>query len=143
MQEKHKETGNCDNIRGDYTNLQLVYKAKMFMFAVISIATVVQTRNDFHSLVIGSCTYSIGIVFDFLVVLLTNNGPKIKKIKWSKVSFGLALTVFGGGLVLLFSSYEPQGYTELLLTWVIRICMVAVGLLGPYTELAFNRPNDD
>lgn len=143
MRKEHKETETCDNIREDYTNLQLVYKAKIFFFSVISIATVLQTRNDFHSLVVGSCTYSIGIVFDFVVALLTNNGPKINKIRWCRAAFALTLVVLGGGLILLFSSYEPLGYIKALLSWVIRICMVAIGILGPYTELALNRPNDD
>lgn len=144
MQEGHKETEDIKTIRKDYTNLQLVYMAKLFLFIIIAVAAVVQTRNNFHSLAVNACTYSIGIVFDFIVVILTNNGPKTKNIYRVKIAAWIPTCTLGMGLIILFSSYNPpQGTLKYILSWSFRLLMIAESILGPYTELSLNKPNDD
>lgn len=144
MQEGNTEKNSeIKKARGDYTNFQLIYGAKLFFFTVISISTIIQTRNDFWSLVVGSCTYSIGIVFDFLTSIFINNGPKVKKMKMKKAAFGLTIAVFGGSLILLFTRYIPDDNLKDIISWILRISIFTIGILGPYTELNSNKPNDD
>lgn len=144
MQEGHKGTEDIGNIRRDYTNLQIVYIAKLFLFIIIAVAAVVQTRDSFHSLAVNACTYSIGIVFDFIVVILTNNGPRTKNIDRVKIAFLIPVVTLGLGLIILFGSYDPDsGLVEDILSWSIRLLMISESFLGPYTELSLNRPNDD
>lgn len=144
MQEGHKGTEDIGNIRRDYTNLQIVYIAKLFLFIIIAGAAVVQTRDNFHSLAVNACTYSIGIVFDFIVVILTNNGPRTKNIDRVKIAFLIPVATLGLGLIILFGSYDPDsGLVEDILSWSIRLLMISESFLGPYTELSLNRPNDD
>lgn len=144
MQDGHKETDENNNIRKDYTNLQFVYGLKLFMFVVIALSAILQTRNDFHSLAVNACTYSIGIVFDFFVVIFSNNGPKTKNIKLVKIATSVPIIALGLGLIILFSSYNPNNeLIKLILSWLIRFLILSESILGPYTELSLNRPNDD
>ena len=130
-------------IRDDYTNLQIIYGAKLVLFTVVSITTILQTLNNFHSLMVGAFTFSIGILFDFLVTISMNKGPKNKLSKLSKVAFGATIVVVALVLVLLLSQYNLPEFPQKIITWITRIEMGYCGIVGPYTERALNRPNDD
>lgn len=146
MQQEKKETENSndnDVMRKDYTNLQLVYGAKLCIFTIVSIATILQTLNNFQALIAGGFTYCVGILFDFVVIIFTNNGPKTKHLLLCKIALGITVFVVSIPVVLWLSNYRLSEEFENVFSWIIRVSMVCCGILDPYTELKLNKPNDD
>ena len=69
-----------ENERKNYTNLFPVYLAKLVSLLAIAIVTIALSNGELVTLAIGAFTLVVGICFDFLIIALSNNGPK-KKIR--------------------------------------------------------------
>lgn len=146
MQQESKELENSsgnDVGRKDYTNLQIVYWAKIIVFTIVSVATVLQTLNNFQALTAGGFTYCAGILFDFVVIIINNKGPKTKHMLLCKIALGITIFVISIPVVLWLSSYNLSEELENVFSWFIRVSIICCGILDPYTELKLNKPNDD
>lgn len=149
---ENKENTN-ENSNGDtatltvgtviFTILQNLYMFKMITFAVVAVFTVWKS-GDWDSLLIGAFTYSIGILFDFSVVLIQNAGPKERKITIISrlfvglifASLALIVCYFMGGEQMSETLYKKM---KLL----VFILMLLFGIAGPAMEIYANRPKND
>lgn len=143
MQERNEKKDENKKPRNDYTNLQDIYTVKIVVFLVIAVITLLQTRDDFFSLMVAAFTYSAGIVFDCWISIKTNNGPKTKTKVIKRIPLTLSLITCGGGLAFALGGWIPPEELEAWIAGVTRALMLSVGFLGPYTELQSNKPNDD
>lgn len=132
-----------EELRKDYTNLQGVYWAKLAVLITVALIVIVQSWYDVRGLLVAACTFAATILFDIIVVKLSNKGPKTKHKNWCIALLVLVIIVLIGTLVLLISDYIPTGLLANVISWCLRILMIFLGICGPCTELVFNKPNND
>lgn len=132
-----------EELRKDYTNLQALYWTKLVTLTVFAFVTIFKSVNNIRELVVGAFIFSATILFDIIVVILSNKGPKTKHSKWCIALLVIVIIVLAGAAVLLLSDYVPQGIYESIIAWFLRLLLIFIGVCGPYTELTFNKPNDD
>lgn len=135
-----------DKKRDDYTDLSLIYMFKIFALAVVIIAGISIPFNDLKSLLITAFTFLIGVIFDFIVILCKNKGPKIRlRIRVTKG----AIIIMAIGIIICIVSmmYLLQyGTIEKSISEGIRfyLCFAMIcGIISPVLELMINKPNDD
>lgn len=143
VQEGNENKDEKKKPRNDYTNLQYIYTGKIVVFTIIAVITLLQTRDDFFSLMVAAFTYSAGIVFDCWISIKTNNGPKTKTKGIKRIPLILSLITCGSGLAFALGGWILPKELEVWITGVIRVLMLSIGFLEPYTELRSNKPNDD
>ncbi len=132
--------------RDDYTNLSIIYWLKIVALIIVVLAGIIVTFDDFKSLLITAFTFFIGVIFDFIVILMKNKGPKIKlRIVVTKgaifiVTVGIIVSILC--IIYLLNHETIDQFILLSIKFYIYAAMLC-GIISPVLELIINKPNDD
>lgn len=128
------------NTNDNYTNLTGTYIYKFIAFGGVAALMLWQSKT-FSTLLIGSISYLIGILFDLLIIAQTNNGPKLKMRK--SFSYILHYFLMAAIVIMLFfliGNVISDETVQRILTFIIYILVVGYTILGFVMEIISNRP---
>ncbi len=132
-----------------YTDLRWVYFIKLVALEMVSIVTIVMSK-DFKTLLLNSLIFLVGICFDFFVSAHSNNGPllKVRKI-FSSIAFGILFIAIAASIAgiaqleTVVSYLRDKKDLEKGVMDIIRTIMCCAGISGPLIELISNIPQND
>lgn len=132
-----------------YTDLRWVYFIKLVALEMVSIVTIVMSK-DFKTLLLNSLIFLVGICFDFFVSAHSNNGPLLKARRiFSGIAFGILFIAIAASIagiaqletVISYLNYKKE--LENSVMNLIRTIMCCAGISGPLIELISNIPQND
>lgn len=129
--------------REDYTNLKGIYSAKAVVQLIVGSGVLYAAYSDFNLLPSSALIYLTGTLFDLLIAISMNRGPKYKMalvifkiFKWINI-VAVAFLAF----IVLYKVDISEWHQAVF--WTIGVVMVCLGIISSVVELILNRPNDD
>lgn len=124
-----------------------VYIAKCVALLGVAVIAIVTSSSE-KTLLLGTLTFVIGIIFDMLV--LSKSNP-LSDIWWIILVQWLITIIIGvvafvvAIILLIYNSFQSETklFIDSIINSVIPKYMIAVGILGPLLEIYYNIPYDD